>query len=148
MGNKFEVLESYVMQYGMREVRRQEIVREKVKCFGCRKEEHKKWECPNMRKRKQEEAVLPRKVWKKMKRHSGARGLPPRGATMCMEGWTTRREVVTFVKCRRYNYKGMKTEENREQGFLQKEHVVWKLQGGVELEEWRSKEWKSRESKV
>jgi len=143
MGNKFEVLESHVMQYRMREVRRQEIVREKVKYFGYGKEGHKKWECPNMRKRKQEEAVLPQKVWKKMKRHSGARG-----ATMCMEGWTTRREVVTFVKCRRYNYKGMKTEENREQGFLQKEHIVWKLQGGVKLEEWRSKEWKSRESKV
>jgi len=61
-GNKFEVLASRVMQCGVREVRRQEIVREEVKCFGCGKKGHKKWECPNMRKRKQEEAVPPRKV--------------------------------------------------------------------------------------
>jgi len=42
------------MQCGVREVRRQEVVREEVKCFGCGEKGHKKWECPNMRKRKQE----------------------------------------------------------------------------------------------
>jgi len=61
-GNKFEVLGSHIMQCGVREVRRQEIVREEVKCFGCGEKGHKKWECPNMRKSKQEEAVLLQKV--------------------------------------------------------------------------------------
>jgi len=105
------------MQCGVREVRRQEVVREEVKCFGCGE---KKWECLNMRKRKQEEAAPPREVWKKVKEHSGVRGLPPREAAMCMEGWTTPREVVTFVECRGCDYKGTKTEENRGQGFLKK----------------------------
>ena len=40
-----------------------------------------------------------------MKEHSGARGLPPRGAVVCMEGWMTSREVVTFVECKKYEYK-------------------------------------------
>jgi len=61
-GNRFEVLKSRVMQCGVREVRRQEVVRQEVKCFGCGEKEHKKWECPNMRRRKQEEATLPQKV--------------------------------------------------------------------------------------
>ena len=43
--NKFEVLRSRVMQCRVREVRRQEVVRELVKCFGCGREGHKKWEC-------------------------------------------------------------------------------------------------------
>jgi len=55
-----------------------------------------------------------------MKRHSGARGLPPRRAAMCMEGWTTPGEVVMFVECRGYDYKGTKTKGNRGQGFLEK----------------------------
>ena len=41
------------MQYGVREVRRQEVVEQKVKCFWCGKEEHKKWECPEKKKRKE-----------------------------------------------------------------------------------------------
>ena len=110
--NRFEVLKSCVMQCGVREVRRQEIVKEEVKCFGCGEKGHKKWECP--RRRKQEEAVPPREVWEKVKEHSRAKGLPPRGAAMCMEGWTTPREVVTFMECRGCDYKGMKTQENQE----------------------------------
>jgi len=47
-----------------------------------------------------------------VKEHSGARELPPREAAMCIEEWTIPREVVTFVECREYNYKGMKTQEN------------------------------------
>ena len=39
-------------------------------------------------------------VWSKVREHSGAKGLPPRGAVMSMVGWTMRREVVTFVECR------------------------------------------------
>jgi len=53
--------------------------------------------------------------------------LPPRGVVMSMEGWTTQWEVVTLVECRGYDYKGMKMQENQEQGFLGKEqlHNIW-----------------------
>jgi len=44
MENKFEVLRSRVMQYEVREMRRQEVVREVVKCFECGEKGHKKWE--------------------------------------------------------------------------------------------------------
>jgi len=60
--NRFEMLKSRVIQYGIREMRRQEVVRKEVKCFGCREKEHKKWEYLNMRKRKQEEVTLPQRV--------------------------------------------------------------------------------------
>ena len=118
IGNKFKVLGSHVMQCGVRELRRQKIAREKVKYFECGEERHKKWECPNMRKKKQEKVALPRKVWEKVKRHSRVRELLPRKAAMCIEGWTTRREMVIFVEYRRYDYKGTKAKENRGQGFL------------------------------
>ena len=59
VGNRFEVLRSRIMQCGVQEVRRQEKVEEMVKCFGCREKGHKKWECPNMKKRKQEEVAPP-----------------------------------------------------------------------------------------
>jgi len=58
-GNKFEVLRSQVMQCKIREVKRQEVVRDMTKCFGCEKEGHRKWECPQKKKRKREEAVPP-----------------------------------------------------------------------------------------
>jgi len=32
------------MQCGVREVRRQEVVEQKVKCFQCGQKGHKKWE--------------------------------------------------------------------------------------------------------
>ena len=49
------------------------------------------------------------------------RGLFPREAAMCMEGWTIPRKVVTFMECRGCDYKGTKTQENRGQSFLSKE---------------------------
>jgi len=58
-GNRFKVLKNRVMQYGVREVRRQEVVREVVKCFGCGKKGHKKWECPQKKKREWEEIAPP-----------------------------------------------------------------------------------------
>jgi len=141
VGNKFEVLRSWVMQCGVREVRRQEVVENVVKCFGCGKEGHKKWECPEKKKRRKEEAALLRKVWEKVKEHSGVRGLPPRGAVMCIEGWTTSREVVSFVECRGCSYKGMKTEENRGQGFLEKAQLCNMWCGGCkEAWNWRDRE--------
>jgi len=139
--NRFKVLRSRVMQCGVREVRRQKIVREEVKCFGCREKRHKKWECPNMR-RKQEEAAPLQEVWKKVKEHSGVRGLPPRGAAMCMEGWTIPREVVTFVEYRECDYKGTKTEENRGQGFLEKAQL-YNMWCGSCKEAWN---WRERET--
>ena len=84
--NKFALLGSRVMQCGVRDVRRQEVVKNEVKCFGCGKEGHKKWECPRKRESKKEEAAPPRDVWEKVKLHSRAKGLPPRGARMSMEG--------------------------------------------------------------
>ena len=55
--NRFEVLGSQVMQCGVREVRRQEIIREETTCFGCGKKGHKKWECPQKKERRKEEAA-------------------------------------------------------------------------------------------
>ena len=93
-GNKFELLKNRVMQCGVREVRRQEVVRNVVKCFGCGGEGYKKWECLQKKERKRvEEKAPPREVWEKVKKHSGARGLPPRGAAMCMEGCVMNRQI-------------------------------------------------------
>jgi len=147
--NKFEVLRSRVMQCGVREVRKQEVVREVVKCFGCGKEGHKKWECPRKKERsKSEETAPPREVWEKVKLHSGAKGLPPRGAKMSMEGWVTRREVVTFVECCGCDYKGTKTQENQGQGFLSKRQLLhmW-CEGCREAKEWRERKAQSGRAK-
>ena len=57
--NRFEVLRSQVMQYGVREVRRQEVMRNVVKCFGCGEEGHKKWECLQKKERKREKTAPP-----------------------------------------------------------------------------------------
>jgi len=63
-----------------------------------------------MKERRRKEEVVPKQeVWEKVKEHSRAIGLPPRGAVMSMERWTTQREVVTFVECRGCDYKRMKT---------------------------------------
>jgi len=88
------------MQYGIREVRRQEVAREEVKCFGCRENGHKKWECPRRREKRREEVAPLQNVWEKIKWHCGAKGLPPRGVVMSMEGWTMQWELVTLVKYR------------------------------------------------
>jgi len=52
------VLKNRVIQCRVREVRRQEVVREAVKCFGCREVGHKKWEC-SQKKQKRKEEVAP-----------------------------------------------------------------------------------------
>jgi len=56
-GNRFKVLKSRVMQCGMREVRRQKVVREAVKCFGYRQEGHKKRECLQKKERRGQEVA-------------------------------------------------------------------------------------------
>ena len=48
--NRFKVLSSRVMRYGLRKevkVKRQEVV-EEVQCFRYRGTGHYKWECPNI----------------------------------------------------------------------------------------------------
>ena len=123
-------------------MRRQEIVKEAVKCFGCGKEGYKKWECPMKEERsKSKEAAPLREVWEKVKLHSHAKGLLPRGAKMSMEGWVTRGEVVTFVECRGCDYKGTKTQKNQGQGFLKKGQLLhmW-CEGCREAKEWRERE--------
>ena len=42
VANRFEALGSWVMKCGVRKLRRQEIVKEAVRCFGCGEEGHKK----------------------------------------------------------------------------------------------------------
>jgi len=130
------------MQCGVREVRRQEVVRNVVKYFKCREEGHKKWECPRRKEKvKSEEVAPPRGVWKKVKLHSSTKGLPSRGAKMSMEGWVIRREVVTFIECRGCDYKGTKTQENQGQGFLSKRQLLhmW-CESCKEAKEWRERE--------
>ena len=56
--NRFEVLKDRVMQCGVRELKRQEVVKERPQCFGCGKEGHKKWECPQKKERRKEEVAL------------------------------------------------------------------------------------------
>jgi len=125
-----------VIQCRVREVRRQEMVKDVVKCFGCEEEGHKKWECP-----RKEEAAPPREIWEKVKKYSRMRGLPPRGARMSMEGWTMQKEVVTFVECRGCDYKGTKTQENQGQGFLSKKQLLYMwCEGCKEAKEWRERE--------
>jgi len=57
--NRFETLTSRVMQCGVKEVRRQETEREVVKCFGCGREGHKKWECPQKNERSRRKEAAP-----------------------------------------------------------------------------------------
>jgi len=52
------------MQYGIREVRRQERVRGKVKCFRYRENGHKKWECLRRREKRREE-VAPHEMYRR-----------------------------------------------------------------------------------
>ena len=47
------------MQCRVREVRRQEVVGQIVKCFQCGKEGHKKWECSEGKRKKREEVAPP-----------------------------------------------------------------------------------------
>jgi len=55
-----------------------------VRCFKCGEQGHKKWECK--KKEVKKEVALPQNVWKKIREHCGAKGLPPRGAKMSIKG--------------------------------------------------------------
>jgi len=69
------------------------------------------------------------------------RELPPKGAVMCMRGWMIRKEVVTFMECQSCNYKGTKTQENKEQSFLEKAQLcnMW-CRSCKEAWDWRNRE--------
>ena len=62
VGNRFEVLKNWMMQCGVRKVRRQETVEEKRQCFKCGKEKHKKWECPKKNEKRKEEVAPLQKI--------------------------------------------------------------------------------------
>ena len=69
------------------------------------------------------------------------RELPPKGAVMCMRGWMIRKEVVTFMECQSCNYKGTKTQENKEQSFLEKTQLSNMWCGSCkEAWNWRDRE--------
>ena len=55
--NRFEVLKSRVMQCRIKEVRRQEVVKGRVRCFKCEEKGYKKWECSKMKERRKEKKV-------------------------------------------------------------------------------------------
>ena len=103
--NRFEVIASRVMQYGVRgevKVRKQKIVEEGVQCFRCQRMGHYKWECPNIKKEKkkrskevaytvslqkvQQEERLVCSLWRKVQEHSGTWGMPLRSATLEQKG--------------------------------------------------------------
>ena len=70
--NKFEIIASRMMQYGMREgvkVRRQEIT-EEVKCFRYWGVRHFKWECPNIEVEKRKKGRKRWYMWLDYKRHN------------------------------------------------------------------------------
>jgi len=71
-------------------VRQQEMVQKGVWCFRYRKEGHKKWECLRMKKemRMEEKVALLHNVWRKVREHYKAKGFPPKGTRISMEGWT------------------------------------------------------------
>jgi len=64
--NSFEVLKNRVIQCRVREVRKQKVVEQKVKCFWCGQEGHKKWECPKKKEKRKEEATSLQEVENKM----------------------------------------------------------------------------------
>ena len=58
VGNRFKVLKNWMMQCGVKEVRRQKVAEQTIKCFLCREEGHKKQKCPKENKRKREKVAL------------------------------------------------------------------------------------------
>ena len=80
--NKFEILASRVMQYGVkREVKvRQQEVEEEVKYFRYWEVGHFKWECPSMEVERQGGERKEWHMWQGHKRHSkrGSQHIPYR----------------------------------------------------------------------
>jgi len=83
-------------------------------------------------------------LWGKAQEYSSIWSIPLRSTALEQRGWTTRWEVVTFVECRGYSYKGTKTHKNWRQGFISGEHLrnMWCSSC---LEAWRWRENMARE---
>ena len=135
-------------------IRKNKIV-EEVKCFRYQGVGYFKWECSNIKvekKKKRDEKVAciasPQKVQqgerlvyslqRKIQEYSGIQRIPPRSTALEQKEQTTRWEVVTFVECGEYNYKGTKMYENQGQGFISGEHLrnVW-CSSCLEIQRWR-----------
>ena len=140
--NKFEVLSSKVMRYRVKEevrIRRNKTV-EEVRCFRYWSIEHFKQEDSNIevkKKRKRNKEVIymaslqktqqeERPVYflqRKIQEYSSIWGMLPKSAILEQREQMTRWEVVTFVECGEYNYKGTKMYENQGQGFISGEYL-------------------------
>jgi len=44
--------------------------------------------------------------------------MPPRDVLLKKKECLTEKEVITFIKCEKYNYKGTKTWKNQRQSFV------------------------------
>jgi len=134
--NRFEVIASRVMQYGVREeakVSRQETGEKGVQCFRCWGTEYYKWECPNIKVEKERRSkrvvcvARPQKVqqkgrpvhpnWEKVQEYCGVENVP-KDAWLLELGWMTEEVVVTYIECKWCRKKGMHKEDNRGQGVL------------------------------
>ena len=165
--NKFKVIASRVMQYGMKEkvkVRKQKTVEKRVQYFRCWGVGHYKWEYPNIKvekkRRKSREVVYvvsSQKVqqeerpahflWKKTQKYCGERGMSPRGIALEKQEQKTRWEIVIFVESGGYKYKDTKIQENQGQSFVSGEQLknIWYSQC---LEVWRQRENSAKERRA
>ena len=111
-------------------VRKQKTVEGGIQCLRCWRVGYYKWKYPNIKVEKEKRrskktacAVSPQKaqqekrpvhsLWRKAQGYCGKKGMPPRGVALEEQGWKTRWEVVTFVECGGYKYKGTKMQENQ-----------------------------------
>ena len=156
--NKFEVLSSKVIRYGVRKevrIRRNEMV-EKVKCFRCWSVGHFKQKCPNIevkKKRKWDKKVVytvslqkvqqgerpAHPLQKKAQEYSSTWRMPPRSTALEQRKQTTRQKAVTFVEYGGCNYKDTKIHKNQGQEFISSEHLR-NVQCSSYLKVWRWKE--------
>ena len=64
--------------------------------------------------------------------------MPPRSTTLEQREWMTKQEVVTFVECRKCNYKDTKIHKNQGQGFVSSEQLrnIW-CSSCLKAQKWR-----------
>ena len=137
--NKFKVIASRVMQYGVREevkVKRQKTI-EEVRCFRCWSIRHLKWEYPNIKvekkRRREEKAVYvtrPQKVQqqerlvcptqKKVQEYCKKQNAPPKDILLLERGQITKKMVAMYMNYGGYKGKEVQTCKNQGQGFLLK----------------------------
>jgi len=133
------------MQCGVKEeveIKRQDRVGE-VQCFRCWGTGHYKWECPNIKVKKERRSkgvthvARPQKVqqkrrpvhsnWEKAQEYCRVENIP-KDAWLLELGWMTEEVVATYIKCKWYRKKGMHREDNKGQGVLRErklEEAKW-----------------------